>query len=421
MIERDESKWVDCKHLFPIFSQPESNSLTNEPPFVYLDTAATAQTPNAVIERMSQFYQYEYATVHRGVYQLSATATENMEKVRDQVQQFMGAQHREEIVFTKGTTEGINLVANAFLKSKLNAENAHQSNEIIVTEMEHHANLVPWQMLAKEYNAKVIVWRVNESGELDIQDLIPLLNQQTALLAVTHVSNVLGTVNDIATITKVAHEYDVPVLVDGAQAVMHQAVNVTELGCDFYVFSGHKLYGPTGIGALYANKTHLEKMAPWEGGGAMIDEVILPRGTSYNSAPWRFEAGTPNIAGILGLGAAITFIESLGFDLIQRQEKQLTAYALKQLSTIKNLTIFGQAKQRAGVVSFNLTPHHAYDVGLFLDKYGIAIRTGHHCAMPLLKRFNQTAVCRASIGCYTNKEDIDALVTGLKRISTLLG
>ncbi|OIQ25798.1 MAG: cysteine sulfinate desulfinase [Vibrio sp. MedPE-SWchi] len=404
------------RHLFPTLNQT-----INQKPLVYLDSAASAQTPDVVINRMTKFYQGEYATVHRGVHQLSAIATENMEKVRDQVQHFLNADLRDEIVFTKGTTEAINLVANAFLKPLLMRNKGNSPKEIIVTEMEHHANLVPWQLLAREYGLVIKIWPISTLGELHIEQLLPLISEHTAMLAVTHVSNVLGSVNPVAKITQLAHKYDIPVLVDGAQAVMHHPVDVQSIGCDFYVFSAHKLYGPTGTGVLYAKKTRLENMVPWEGGGAMIESVALPVGTTFNTAPWVFEAGTPNIAGILGLGASIDFLESQGLVSILEYEQKLMSYALEQLGTVEGVSIYGNPAVRSGVISFNLGEHHAYDVGSFLDNYGIAIRTGHHCAMPLLSALNQASICRASIGCYTDRKDIDALVAGLKRINALLG
>ncbi|WP_087024640.1 aminotransferase class V-fold PLP-dependent enzyme [Thaumasiovibrio subtropicus] len=396
---------------FPTLSQ-----IVNDKPLIYLDTAATAQTPQPVIDRMTHFYQHEYASVHRGVHRLSADATQNVEQVRDDVQHFLNAEQREEIVFTKGTTEAINLVAHGYVKP-----HCQSGDEIIITEMEHHANIVPWQIVAKECNLTVKVWPITPQGELDINDLMPLLSDRTRLIAVSHVSNLLGTVNDIAAISRIASERGIKLLVDGAQAVMHQHVDVSKLNCDFYVFSAHKLYGPTGIGILYGRKSLLDEMSPWEAGGAMIDTVSIPSGTTYNRAPWRFEAGTPNIAGILGLGAALQYVNELDLALVEKQETVLLEYALNALETVPGVEVYGSPQQRAGVIPFNLTPHHAYDVGMFLDNYGIAIRTGHHCAMPLLKKLDQSAICRASIGCYTTKEDIDAFVHALHRIRTLLG
>ncbi len=399
---------------------PTLNQEVDGKPLVYLDSAASAQTPTRVIDRMSRFYRDEYASVHRGVHQLSANATDNMEQARDKVRAFLGAQTRDEIVFTKGTTEAINLVANGFLKPLLRLK-GDQPSEIIISNLEHHANIVPWQMLAEQFNLTVKVWEVNDRGELDINALIPLLSDRTVLVAVAHISNVLGSRTPIETVTELAHKNGIPVLLDGAQAVMHEVVNVGSLNCDFYVFSAHKLYGPTGIGVLYGKKSLLDAMEPWEGGGAMIDKVSLPSGTTFNQAPWKFEAGTPNIAGILGLGEAIDYVQAAGLDLIAERENELMDYALTQLSSIDNLQIYGNPNHRSGVIPFNLGDHHAYDVGTFLDRYGIAIRTGHHCAMPLLESLRQSAVCRASIAMYTTREDIDALVAGLKRINLLLG
>lgn len=384
-------------------------------PLVYLDTAATAQTPASVIERMTQFYQRDYASVHRGAHYLSAKATEDMELVRTQVADFINAAEASNIVFTKGTTEAINLVANSYLRPKVKPE-----DEIIVTEMEHHANLVPWQLLSDLCGVKIRVWEVNNQGQLDVAELQKLLNNKTRLVALTHVSNVLGQVNPVKKVIKLAHRANVPVLIDGAQAVMHQQVNVSELDCDFYTFSAHKLYGPTGTGVLYAKTKHLTSMVPWEGGGAMIDQVTLPIGTSYGQAPWKFEAGTPNIAGILGLGAAIDYVENISLNAIAAHEAKLMHYMEKSLANVAGIEIYGESKNRSGLISFNLKGHHSFDVGAFLDRYGIAIRTGHHCAMPLVKKLGQSSVCRASIGLYTSSNDIDNLCQALQRISQLL-
>lgn len=384
-------------------------------PLVYLDTAATAQTPTSVIERMTQFYQRDYASVHRGAHYLSSKATEDMELVRTQVSDFIGAQEANNIVFTKGTTEAINLVANSYLRPKVTPD-----DEIIVTDMEHHANLVPWQLLSDLCGVKIRVWEVNNQGQLDLAELKKLLNKKTRLVALTHVSNVLGQVNPVKEVVEIAHESKVPVLIDGAQAVMHQQIDVTALDCDFYTFSAHKLYGPTGTGVLYAKSQHLNSMVPWEGGGAMIDQVTLPIGTSYGQVPWKFEAGTPNIAGILGLGTAIEYIETVGLDNIAAHEALLMNYMEQSLADVPNIEIYGNDVNRNGLISFNLKGHHSFDVGSFLDRYGIAIRTGHHCAMPLVKKLGQSSVCRASIGMYSNSNDVDRLCQGLQRINQLL-
>ena len=400
----------------PWFSDfPALKTQVYDKPLVYLDSAATAQTPQVVIDRMTQFYQHDYASVHRGVHFLSSKATEEMELVREKVSHFISARARENIVFTKGTTEAINLVANSYLRPRLKP-----GDEIIVTEMEHHANLVPWQLLSEIYDITIRVWPMAENGYLNLNDLVSLMNNKTKLLAISHVSNVLGRVNPIKTIVKAAHKAKVPVLVDGAQAVMHQEVNVADLGCDFYAFSGHKLYGPTGIGVLYAKKEHLDTMVPWEGGGAMIDQVTLPLGTSFGQAPWKFEAGTPNIAGILGLGAAIDYLEAIGFKEISSYEKSIMYYLIDSIKQLPEIELYGDDENRTGLLAFNMKNQHSFDVGSFLDRYGIAIRTGHHCAMPLIKRLGQNSVCRAAVGMYTGPKDVDALCQALKRISQLL-
>ncbi len=402
-----ESPWFD--------DFPALKTQVHQKTLRYLDTAATAHTPSFVIERMTQYYQQDYASVHRGAYYLSNKATQDMEHTRHQVARFLNAESDRNVIFTKGTTEAINLVSNSYLRSMLS-----EGDEIIVTEMEHHANLVPWQLLSDICGAVIKVWPLSQDQTLDLNDLKKLTTKNTRLIAVCHVSNVLGTVNRIKDITRFGRRRKIPVLVDGAQAVLHQKVDVQDLGCDFYAFSGHKLYGPTGIGVLYVAPSRLEQMVPWEGGGAMIDQVTLPMGTSYGQAPWRFEAGTPNIAGILGMGAAIQYLESIGFEQISDHEERMMAYLMEQLETVPDIEIYGCRQGRKSVVAFNLKGVHSFDVGAFLDQYGIAIRTGHHCAMPLIKRLGQNSVCRASIGLYTQSSDIDALVQGLKRIHQLL-
>lgn len=395
---------------FPLLSRQ-----VNGQPLAYLDSAASAQKPQMVIDRELNFYREGYAAVHRGIHTLSGEATQQMEAVRSQVADFIHAKSAEEIVFVRGTTEAINLVANSYGRHFLTA-----GDSIIITEMEHHANIVPWQMLATDLGIEIRVWPLTASGELELSALSGLIDDRTRLLAVTQVSNVLGTVNPIKDIVAQAHAAGVVVLVDGAQAVMHQTVDVQDLDCDFYVFSGHKLYGPSGIGVLYGKSALLEKMPPWEGGGAMISTVSLTQGTTFANAPWRFEAGSPNTAGIMGLGAAISYVNQLGLDAIQQYEHALMQYALEQLAQIDSLIIYGP-ETRAGVIAFNLGQHHAYDVGSFLDQYGIAIRTGHHCAMPLMAFYQVPSMCRASLALYTTREEIDRLVSGLQRIEKLLG
>lgn len=395
---------------FPIL-QREVNGL----PLAYLDSAASAQKPNQVIDAESAFYRHGYAAVHRGIHTLSAQATESMENVRKQASRFINARSAEELVFVRGTTEGINLVANSW-----GTENIRAGDNIIISEMEHHANIVPWQMLCERKGAELRVIPLYPDGTLRLETLAALFDDRTRLLAITHVSNVLGTENPLPDMIALARQHGAKVLVDGAQAVMHHAVDVQALDCDFYVFSGHKLYGPTGIGILYVKEALLQEMPPWEGGGSMISTVSLTQGTTWAKAPWRFEAGTPNTGGIIGLGAAIDYVTSLGLDKIGDYEQMLMRYALEQLTQVPDITLYGPA-QRLGVIAFNLGKHHAYDVGSFLDNYGIAVRTGHHCAMPLMAWYGVPAMCRASLAMYNTHEEVDRLVAGLTRIHRLLG
>lgn len=395
---------------FPIL-QREVNGL----PLAYLDSAASAQKPNQVIDAESAFYRHGYAAVHRGIHTLSAQATESMENVRKQASRFINARSAEELVFVRGTTEGINLVANSW-----GTENIRAGDNIMISEMEHHANIVPWQMLCERKGAELRVIPLHPDGTLRLETLAALFDDRTRLLAITHVSNVLGTENTLPDMIALARQHGAKVLVDGAQAVMHHAVDVQALDCDFYVFSGHKLYGPTGIGILYVKEALLQEMPPWEGGGSMISTVSLTQGTTWAKAPWRFEAGTPNTGGIIGLGAAIDYVTSLGLDKIGDYEQMLMRYALEQLAQVPDITLYGPA-QRLGVIAFNLGKHHAYDVGSFLDNYGIAVRTGHHCAMPLMAWYGVPAMCRASLAMYNTHEEVDRLVAGLTRIHRLLG
>ncbi|WP_409075941.1 cysteine desulfurase SufS [Pantoea sp. C3] len=395
---------------FPILKRE-----VNGHPLAYLDSAASAQRPLAVINAESHFYQHGYAAVHRGIHTLSAQATSDMENVRDQAARFLNASSPEEIVFVKGTTEGINLVANSWGGSQL-----QPGDNLIITEMEHHANIVPWQMVAERTGAEIRVLPLTDNGELAVDQLAGLIDNRTRLLAVTHVSNVLGTINPIKALVAQAKAAGLVTLIDGAQAVMHDKVDVQDIDCDFYVFSGHKLYGPTGIGILYGRKALLDAMPPWEGGGSMISSVVLPTGTTWNTSPWRFEAGTPNTGGIIGLGAALAYVQALGLDTIHQRESVLMNYALDKLSSVPDIQIYGPPT-RTGVIAFNLGKHHAFDVGSFLDQYGIAIRTGHHCAMPLMRHYAVPAMCRASFTFYNSEEEVDRLAAGLTRIHRLLG
>ena len=395
---------------FPVLTRE-----VNGVPLAYLDSAASAQKPNQVIDAEAEFFRHGYAAVHRGIHTLSAEATQRMEQVRTQVAGFLNARLPEELVFVRGTTEGINLVANSWGNSQVRA-----GDNIIISAMEHHANIVPWQMLCERVGAELRVIPLNIDGTLQREALPGLFDARTRLLAVTQVSNVLGTENPVAEMIALAHQHGAKVLIDGAQAIMHHTVDVQALDCDFYVFSGHNLYGPTGIGVLYAKEDILQAMPPWEGGGSMIATVSLTEGTTYAKAPWRFEAGTPNTGGIIGLGAAIDYVSGLGLDAIAQYEQTLMRYALNALADVPDLTLYGP-QDRLGVIAFNLGKHHAYDVGSFLDNYGVAVRTGHHCAMPLMAFYNVPAMCRASLVMYNTQEEVDRLVAGLKRIHQLLG
>jgi cysteine desulfurase/selenocysteine lyase len=395
---------------FPVLTRE-----VNGQPLAYLDSAASAQKPNAVIDAEAEFYRHGYAAVHRGIHTLSAEATARMEQVRQQAASFLNARSAEELVFVRGTTEGINLVANSW-----GGSNIRQGDNIVISQMEHHANIVPWQMLCTRTGAELRVIPLNVDGTLQLNAVPGLFDERTKLLAITQVSNVLGTENPVNALIDLAHQHGAKVLVDGAQAVMHHAVDVQSLDCDFYVFSAHKLYGPTGIGVLYAKEDILQAMPPWEGGGSMIATVSLTEGTTWAKAPWRFEAGTPNTGGIIALGAALEYVGGLGLENIADYEQTLMHYALAELASVPDLTLYGP-QNRLGVIAFNLGKHHAYDVGSFLDNYGIAVRTGHHCAMPLMAFYNVPAMCRASLAMYNTLEEADRLVAGLKRIHRLLG
>ncbi len=395
---------------FPILHQR-----VREKPLVYLDSAATSQKPRAVVEAIARYYLQDNANVHRGVHLLSERATTRYEDAREKVRAFVNAAHAHEIVFVRGTTEAINLVAQAYGRARV-----RQGDEIVVTEMEHHSNIVPWQLLCEETGAALRVAPIDDDGQLRLDEVERLLGPATRLLAVAHVSNALGTVNPVRRLVEIAHRRQIPVLLDGAQAVPHLPVDVRELGCDFYAFSGHKLFGPTGIGVLYGRTELLEQMPPWQGGGDMISSVSFARST-WNKLPWKFEAGTPDIAGAIGLAAAIDYLGSLGFEAIAAHEEDLLAYATAALRAVPGLRLIGTAKEKAGVLSFELGDVHPHDVGTVLDREGIAIRTGHHCAQPLMRRFGVAATARASIAFYNRREDIDALVAGLHKVREMFG
>ncbi|NTX39743.1 cysteine desulfurase [Myxococcus sp. CA033] len=379
-------------------------------PLVYLDSAATAQKPQAVIDAIVRFYQHDNANVHRGVHVLSERATEAYEGARETVRGFLNARDAREIIFVRGTTEAINLVAQTYGRKHVGP-----GDEILITQMEHHANIVPWKMLCEQTGATLRVIPVDDRGELVLDAVDALLTEKTRILAVTHVSNALGTVNPVKELTRRAHAKGIPVLVDGAQSVTHFPVDVQDLGCDFYALSGHKLFGPTGIGVLYGRLERLEPMPPYQGGGDMILSVTMEKIT-YNRVPHRFEAGTPNLEGAVGLAAAIRYLQALGLDAIAEHDRALMAYATQALESVPGLRLVGTAREKAGVLSFTLEDIHPHDVGTILDREGICIRTGHHCAQPVMQHFKLPATARASLALYNTREDVDALVRGLHKV-----
>ena len=396
---------ADLKADFPILNQT-----VNGRPLVYLDNAATTQKPQLVIDALVHYYTNDNANVHRGVHTLSQRATDDYEGARSKVRRFINAGDDREIIYVKGTTEGINLVAQTFGR-----ENVHSGDEIIISAMEHHSNIVPWQILCQERDATLKVIPINDAGELLLDEYEALLGPKTKLVSILHVSNALGSIIPVKQVVEMAHSRGVPVLLDGAQAVAHARVDVQDLDCDFYVFSGHKLYGPTGIGILYGKAGLLDAMPPYQGGGDMIRSVTFEK-TLYNDLPYKFEAGTPHIAGGIGLGAAIDYVEALGMDRIGAHERQLLEYGTDALSSLSNIRLIGTAREKSGIISFVMDGVHPHDIGTILDAEGIAIRTGHHCAQPLMDRFGVTATARASFGVYNTKEDIDALVKALDRV-----
>ncbi|HQT81470.1 MAG: cysteine sulfinate desulfinase [Ferrovum sp. 37-45-19] len=398
----------EIRQQFPILK-----STVRGKPLVYLDNAATTQKPQSVIDVETHYYDTLNANVHRGVHKLSQDATDAFEKARDIVQGFIGAQHREEVIFTRGATEAINLVASSWGRANLKP-----GDEILLSQMEHHANIVPWQMIAEQTGAFIKVIPIDETGTLDLTQFEALLSPKTKMLGVTQVSNALGTVNPVQYMIEKAHQVGALVLVDGAQSILHQAVNMVELDCDFFVFSGHKLYGPTGIGVLYGKKHLLNAMPPYQAGGDMIFKVTFEKST-YNHLPYKFEAGTPHIAGAIGLGRAIEFVQSIGLNEIADHEAQLLTYATEQSHLIPQLRIIGQAVNKVSVFSFVMDGVHPHDIGTILDSEGVAIRTGHHCAMPVMDYFKIPATARASLALYNTKEDIDALFAALHRVTEM--
>jgi cysteine desulfurase/selenocysteine lyase len=393
---------------FPILNQKESAK-----PLVYLDNAATTQKPQTVIDYLNRYYALQNSNIHRGVYQLSGIATEAYEGARHKVQRFLNAADSREIVFTRGTTESINLVAETFGKMHVN-----KGDEIVVTELEHHSNIVPWYLLAREQDAKLQHAPIDRSGQVDLGAFVSLLNDRTKVVAISHVSNALGTVIPVKEITRLAHERGIPVLIDGAQSAPHLPVDVQDLDCDFYAFSGHKLFGPTGIGVLYGKYDLLREMPPYQGGGSMIQKVTF-NNITFADPPTRFEAGTPDIAGAIGLGVAIDYLESLDMAGAFAHEHALLEYTEELLAGIPEVRIIGTAKDKTGVISFHMDDIHPHDVGTILDQDGIAIRTGHHCAQPIMEFFGIPATARASFAYYNTEEDVECLIAGLHKVVEL--
>lgn len=394
--------FADIRNQFPILKQSE-----NGHPLVYLDSGATAQKPQSVIDCITRYYSDENANVHRGVYGLSERATEAYEASREKTRQFLNAASTKEVVFVRGTTEAINLVAQTWGR-----KNLQPGDEVLITEMEHHSNIVPWQMLRDELGIQLKVLPINDLGEISLDEYAQSLSSKTKLVSVVHMSNALGSINPVKAMTQMAKTVGAVVLVDGAQAVPHMKVDVQDIGCDFYAFSGHKVYGPTGVGVLYGKEALLDAMPPYQGGGDMIYSVTFDK-TEYNVLPYKFEAGTPNMAGVIGLGAAIDFVQGVGLAAIAYYEQILLQQATEKLQTIDGLRIIGQAAEKGGVISFVIDGAHPHDLATLLDQEGVAVRASHHCAMPVMQRFNVPATVRASFGVYNNEADVDRLVSAL--------
>ncbi len=395
----------NIREEFPILNQKIYNH-----PLVYLDNAATTQKPKVVTDRIIKYYESENSNIHRGTHYLSQIATEAFENTRKTIQSFLNASKSHEIIFTKGTTESVNLVASSFSKEFLN-----KGDEIIISAMEHHSNIVPWQMVCEDKGAVLKVIPMNDNGELIIEDYKKLINERTKIIAVAHVSNSLGTINPIKEIIKIAHKNNIPVLVDGAQAVQHISVDVQDLDCDFYCMSAHKIYGPMGVGVLYGKEEWLEKLPPYQGGGEMIQDVKFDK-TTFNELPFKFEAGTPNVGAVLGFEEAIKFVTDLEIVNIAQHEKNVLSYAFEELKKIDRIRFIGNASERTSLISFIFDDIHPYDTGTILDKLGVAVRTGHHCAQPVMDFFEVYGTVRLSVGVYNTTEEIDILIKGLKKI-----
>lgn len=400
----------EVRAAFPILSRRVGDN-----PLVYLDNAATSQKPQCVVDVLASFYNESNANIHRGVHRLSVEATDRYEKARQTVQRFINADQWQEIVFLRGATEAMNLVAQSY-----GMEHVSEGDEVLVSEMEHHSNIVPWQMLCKDRGAVLKVIPIDDDGAIRMDEYRRLLSPKTRIVAVTHVSNSLGTINPIRTMAALAKEHGAVIVVDGAQAVPHVKVDVKELDCDFYAFSGHKAFGPTGVGALYGRRALLDSMRPYQGGGEMILSVTFEE-TSYNDVPFKFEAGTPNIAGAVGLGEAIAYMERVGLDRIEAYENYLSDYTEQALQRVDGLRLIGTAKEKVGVFSFTLSDVHAHDIGTILDGSGVAVRTGHHCTQPVMDRFGVPATTRASLAFYNTTEEIDCLVESLQKVAEIFG
>lgn len=386
----------------------------NNRPLVYLDNAATTQKPESVINAISEYYRTINSNIHRGVHHLSQLATTRFEEAREAIRRYINAKNSYEIIFTRGATESINLIANSFCRAFLKA-----GDEVIVSEMEHHANIVPWQMACEIAGANLKVLPFDDSGVLMIEKLEELITPKTKIISITHISNSLGTINPIEKVIRIAHSHNIPVIIDGAQAVSHEKVDVQQLDCDFYCFSGHKMYAPMGIGVLYGKEKWLNTMPPYQGGGEMIQQVTFEK-TTYNELPFKFEAGTPAVSDVIGLHTAIQYIEKLGIDKILQHEQKLLQYATEQLSVIEGLRIYGTAPQKAAIISFNLEGIHPYDVGVIIDHLGVAVRTGHHCTQPVMQHFQIPGTVRASFALYNTQEEVDRLVEAVKKAKMML-
>ena len=386
---------------------PALQQQVNDHPLVYLDSAASSQQPAVVIDTVANYQRHDHANVHRGVHTLSHRATEAYEGARDDIVAFINANNRHEVIFTSGTTEAVNLVAQSFCRPML-----APGDKILLTQLEHHSNIVPWQLVCEQTGAELLVAPIDDSGQVDIDELIRQLHSGVKMLALAHVSNALGSINPVKTIIEKAHSLDIPVLLDGAQATPHMAIDVQDINCDFYAFSGHKMFGPTGTGVLFGKESLLEAMPPYQGGGDMILEVRFDK-TVYNDLPYKFEAGTPNISGMIGLGAAVRYLQAIGMEKVAAYEQQLLDYMTCELSAVDGIRLIGTADSKAGVQSFLLDDIHPHDLGTILDHQGVAIRTGHHCAMPVMEYFGIPGTARASLGLYNNEDDIDRLVAAL--------